>query len=138
MPPVVTCLLVSAGKLLILKRSTQVRTYKEYWGGVAGYIENKEQPYETALKEIHEEVGLEEADVRLTTQGEPVKITDMHEGKRYDWVIHPFVFHVKKKEKIHIDWEHSEYKWISPAEISQYQTVPHLKEIVRQHLQETT
>ena len=136
MPPVVTCLLLSEGKLLILKRSTKVKTYKGYWGGVAGYIEKQEKPYETALKEIREEVGLQEKDVQLITQGEPVKITDIYEGERYDWVIHPFIFQVKRKESIRIDWEHSEYQWITPKEISQYQTVPFLKEIVQKHLEE--
>jgi 8-oxo-dGTP pyrophosphatase MutT (NUDIX family) len=46
-------------KLLILKRSDKVGTYKGLWGGVAGYVEENEEPYETALKEIKEEVGIE-------------------------------------------------------------------------------
>ena len=59
MPKVVTCLLMKDSKLLILKRSDKVSTYKGLWGGVAGYIEEHEEPYETALKEIKEEVGIE-------------------------------------------------------------------------------
>ena len=131
MPDAVTCLLLHRGKLLILKRSTQVKTYKGLWGGVAGYIEENEKPYETALKEIREEVKLSENDVKFQKKGEIVSFTDEYEGQRYDWVIHPFVFQVEKKDKIQIDWEHSLYKWIAPSELSRYHTVPHLKEIVQ-------
>jgi 8-oxo-dGTP pyrophosphatase MutT (NUDIX family) len=136
MPRVVSCLLVHNGKLLILKRSTKVKTYKEYWGAVAGYIEPNEQPYETAVKEIGEEAGLGTKDITLIVQAEPVTINDVYDGVQYQWVIYPFIFRVTNDSKVHIDWEHSEYQWISPDEISQYQTVPYLKEIVRQHLQE--
>jgi len=134
MPHVVSCLLVYDGKLLILKRSKNVRTYKGFWGVVAGYIEAGEKPFETALKEIREEVGLGNDDVELEKKGKPVKTSDVYKGKRYEWIIYPFIFKIKKKDKVQIDWEHSEYRWISPDEITHYKTVPHLKEIIREHL----
>lgn len=128
---VVTCLLMNDdGKLLILKRSSKVRTYKGLWGGVAGYVEDDEEPYETALKEIREEVGIEKEDVSLIEQGDPIEFTDFYEGERYDWIIYPFLFRIEKKGKLQIDWEHSEYRWIIPSEITRYDTVPHLKDIV--------
>ena len=39
MPKVVTCILQYKNKILILKRSNKVGTYKEMWGGVAGFVE---------------------------------------------------------------------------------------------------
>ena len=130
MPKVVTCLLENKGKILILKRSLKVRTYKGLWGGVAGYIEEEEKPLETAIKEIKEEVSLEKDDIKLIRRINPVKFTDYYEGEKYDWKIFPFLFSIDKKDKIKIDWEHSELKWINPSEIIDYDTVPHLKEIV--------
>ena len=130
MPEVVTCLLEDNGKILILKRSLKVRTYKGLWGGVAGYVEEGETPLETAIKEINEEVGLEKEDVKLIRRIDPVKFTDFYEGEKYNWTIFPFLFSVDKKDKIKIDWEHSEFRWIIPLEIVNYDTVPHLKEIV--------
>ncbi len=130
MPKVVTCLLENKGKILILKRSSKVRTYKGLWGGVAGYVEEGETPLETAIKEIKEEVDLEKDDVEFIRRIAPIKFTDFHEGKKYDWTIFPFLFYVFKKDKIKIDWEHSELKWITPSDIINYDTVPHLKEIV--------
>jgi len=42
------------------------------------------------------------------------------------WIVHPFLFHVKAPEKIKIDWEHTEVKWIKPRELAKYKTVPGL------------
>jgi 8-oxo-dGTP pyrophosphatase MutT (NUDIX family) len=131
MPNVVTVLLINdEEKILILKRSNKVRTYKGLWGGVAGYIEENEKPYETALKEIKEEVGLENEDVKFLKKFDPISFTDIYEGKHYDWKIFSFLFKIKEKRKIKIDWEHSEYRWIAPSEIKKFDTVPHFKDIV--------
>jgi 8-oxo-dGTP pyrophosphatase MutT (NUDIX family) len=131
MPRVVTCLLINdEGKLLILKRSDKVRTYKGMWGGIAGYVEEGENPYETAIKEIREEVGIKEDEISLIKKFDPIEITDHYEGVKYNWFIHPFLFKIEKKDKIQIDWEHSTYKWILPPDIERYDTVPHLKEII--------
>ena len=134
MPAVVSCLLTYNNKLLILKRSDKVRTYKGMWGVVAGYIEKGEKPIETAFKEIKEETGLSSEEVQLIREVKPVNITDLHEGEKYDWYIHTFIFIIKKKSKVQIDWEHSCYKWIEPHNIFDYETVPHLKKIVSEAL----
>ena len=135
MPSVATSLIIdSDGKILILKRSDKVKTYKGFWGGVAGYIEKNEKPLDTAYKEIREEVGLKKEDVNLKKRLDSIKITDFYENKRYDWEIFVFLFELSKKKVIKIDWEHSEYRWIKPSDIIEYNTVPHLKEIVKEIL----
>jgi len=131
MPHVVSCVLQHDKKILLLKRSQNVSTYRGYWGVVAGYVEEDEQPLETAFKEIREEVGLSQTDIQLIKQGDVVSTTDVHIGKKYNWDIHPFVFRLLAPEKIHIDWEHDEYKWITPKEISMYTTTPCLEYIVK-------
>lgn len=35
---------------------------------------------------------------------------------------------MKNPDKIVIDWEHKEAKWIDPKDIAKYETVPGLKE----------
>jgi 8-oxo-dGTP pyrophosphatase MutT (NUDIX family) len=127
-------ILNSDGDLLILKRSDKVRTYKGFWGGVAGYIEKNENPIETAYKEIKEEVGLEKEDVQLIKKINPIKIIDFYEEKRYDWEIYVFIFKTVVKNKIKIDWEHSEYRWINPSKIEKFKTVPYLKDIVEKNI----
>ena len=68
----------SEGKILIMKRSDKVRTYKGMWGVAAGYIEEDETPLETAYKEIREETGIEGEYLTLLKQFEPVEINDIY------------------------------------------------------------
>src|SRR5512136_2836658 len=100
MPKVVTCLLINdKDKLLVLKRSDLVRTYKGQWGGVAGYIEEGEKPIDTAYKELNEEISLNKKDVQLIKTLEPFKFTDFYRGEKYDWEIYVFIFKTKKTDK---------------------------------------
>lgn len=128
MTDVVTCFLMYKKKILLLKRSNDVKTYKGHWAGISGYIEKNEKPFETAVKEIVEETGLKITDFKLVKRGKPIKFKDNYKGKFFYWVIHPFIFSTTKKN-IEIDWEHIDYKWILPEEITNFQTVPKLKEV---------
>jgi 8-oxo-dGTP diphosphatase len=132
MPQVVTCILEHGGKILILKRSDRVGTYRGLWGGVAGYIEELEDPYEAAAREIREEVGISIEEVELVKKGDPIEFSDTYDGKRYDWVVYPFLFHIESKELIHTDWEHEDIKWIYPSEVKKYNFVPGLDDVVSQ------
>lgn len=125
-----TCILENNGKILLLKRSNLVSTYRGLWGGVAGYVEEYEDPYDTALKEISEEAGIDPEAVMLVKKGDPVEFSDTYEGKRYDWVVYPFLFHVDDKSLVRIDWEHEEYQWVLPSEVRKLDTVPGLEEVI--------
>jgi 8-oxo-dGTP diphosphatase len=120
---VVTCFLESRGKILLLRRSGQVGSYRGKWAGVSGYVESP--PDEQALKEINEETGLDIDDIKLVEKGESLVIDDEELGTR--WVVHPFLFHVNTPEKVKIDWEHKEFEWIEPTDIDRYDTVPGLQ-----------
>jgi 8-oxo-dGTP pyrophosphatase MutT (NUDIX family) len=115
---VVTCFLQFDSKILILKRSDKVRTHKRKWAGVSGYIESGETDSETALKEIREETGLTADSVELIRKGEPIHVQD---GMRV-WIVHPFLFKANTN-KITIDWEHTEYRWIAPDELKNFNFV---------------
>ncbi len=121
---IVTCFLEHNHKILILKRSQKVSTYQGQWAGVSGYMEAIDG--EQALIEIKEETRLDKGDVQLLKKGEPLEVID--EAMNRKWIIHPFLFHVKAPEKIKIDWEHTEVKWVTASEITGYETVPWLKE----------
>jgi len=127
MTEVVTCFLTYKKKILLLKRSNDVKTYKGYWAGISGYVEKNEEPLETAVKEIVEETGLKTTDFKLVKRGKPIKFKDNHVEKLFHWTIHPFLFSTEIN-KIQIDWEHTDYKWVFPEEITNFQTVPKLKE----------
>ncbi len=121
---VVTCFLESDGQILILRRSQQVGSYRGRWAGVSGYVETT--PDEQALVEMEEEAGLGREDVILVRKGELLPVEDEKLGVR--WLVHPYLFHLRDRDKVRIDWEHKECKWIKPQEIVNYHTVPMLKE----------
>jgi len=134
MPRVVTCLLEHDRKILLLKRSNLVGTYRGLWGGVAGYVEELEDPYDTAVKEIRQETGIDLDDLELVLKGSPIEFSDTYDGRRYDWIVYPFLFHIESKELVQIDWEHEEYRWVSPSELKKFDIVPGLDEVVAQLL----
>jgi len=123
---IVTSFLESGGKILLLRRSDRVSTYQGKWAGVSGYLEPPHTPYQQALIELKEEVGLTEAVVELAKSGTPLERPDKELGIK--WIVHPFRFRVKDATKIRLDWEHEELKWVLPSEISRYDTVPNLFE----------
>ncbi len=108
-----------------MRRSGQVGTYQGRWAGVSGYIEEKTAD-EQALVEIAEETSLSKEDIKLLKKGEPLSVEDEKLG--VSWVVHPYLFQIKDRGKINIDWEHKEIRWIKPENITNYETVPMLKE----------
>jgi len=123
---VVTCFLEHNGKIMMLRRSERVGTYRGKWAGVSGYIEEGTSPSQQAWTEINEEAGLGADDVELVRKGQPLEVVDAELGRK--WIVHPFRFRVLKPEKTKIDWEHTEAKWIAPEDIGRHETVPKLLE----------
>jgi len=122
---VVTIFLTHSDKVLVLKRSSKVGTYRGHWAGVSGYLES-EDPLQQAYTEIAEEVGLSKQDVTLLKAGKPLEIVDNAQDRA--WRVHPFLFSVHEPDKIRLDWENIAMRWILPAEIAGLQTVPALRE----------
>ena len=130
---VVTVFLTHRSKILVLKRSREVGTYKGHWAGVSGYLES-EDPLKQAYSEMAEEVGLSEQDVTLVKAGKPLEIVDDAQDRA--WRVHPFLFSVHEPDKIRLDWENIEMRWILPEEIDQLKTVPALKETLERVIED--
>ena len=125
---IVTSFIKYNDQILILKRSEKVRSMKGLWSGVSGIIENNENPIDRAKIEIFEEVGIKEKEIRLLKKLEKMKISSQ-QYKNHEWEIFPFLFETKKGD-IELNWENSEFKWILPKELKNYQTVPSLEKIL--------
>ena len=109
----------------MLKRSSAVRSHQGKWAGVSGSIE-AQSPLAQAVKEIHEETGLGEDVVRLLQSGEPLSVVDPDHN--VEWTVHPFLFEVSDPSDLRLDWEHTESRWVDPAELAKLDTVPKLPE----------
>lgn len=130
---VVTAFLEHNGKILIVRRSQVVGTHRGRWSGISGYLER--EPLAQALVEIEEETGLGKGDVKLVNSGQVLEIDDVEHGVR--WHVHPFLFHIEHPEAVQLDWENLELRWIAPADIDDYETVPALKETLAQCLMQS-
>jgi nicotinamide-nucleotide amidase len=119
---VVTCFLEHEKMILILRRSGKVTTYKRAWAGVSGYIETN--PLDQAYTEIKEETGLFKSTIKLINAGKPLEVID--DNLHIKWIVHPFLFHITDPGRLQTDWEHTEFKWIFPKDVSKYNTVPGL------------
>ena len=114
-------------RVLLGRRSAQVRTYPGVWGGISGYVEG--DAIEQAWREVAEETGLPAADVRFVRAGEVVVVDDISTGAR--WQVRPFLFEALRPDAVRIDWEHDEFAWTAPDEIEALETVPKLLEALR-------
>ena len=121
---VVTCFIRYTDKVLIVKRSKSVGTYQGFWSGISGYME--QEPLNQAYTEIMEETSLNYNDVRLIRKGMPFEVMDANLNRK--WIIHPFLFETSSKDKVRIDWENIEKRWVAPDEIDNFKTVPGLKQ----------
>ena len=125
---IVTSFIKYNDQILILKRSEKVRSMKGLWSGISGIIENNENPIDRAKIEIFEEVGIKEKEIRLIKKLEKMKIQSQ-QYKNHEWEIFPFLFETNN-ENVELNWENSEFKWITPKELKNYQTVPSLEKIL--------
>ena len=110
------------GKVLLMKRSRKVRTYKGFWGVASGYVEKDETPPQTALKELYEETGITKDKVEKLVQASPLEVVDSKIKIR--WIVHPFRAILKEKPKVKLDWEHTDFKWLPPQKIKVLKTSP--------------
>lgn len=117
---VVTAFLRHGGRILLLRRSDAVGTYRGQWGGVSGYAEG--DPDEQVWVEVDEETGLADA-VDLVRTGRPVEFHDADLGR--DWAVHPYLFDCERRDVVVSD-EHVEYEWVHAPEIRRRETVPEL------------
>jgi ADP-ribose pyrophosphatase YjhB (NUDIX family) len=114
---VVSSFILFKGKILLLKRSSEHRYWKYKWGAVGGFVRKEETPYKAALREISEEISLESKEFKLLRKSKPIRITE--KKKNISWIIYPFLFEASS-DKIKLNKEHKEYKWIKPEEIHKF------------------
>ena len=126
---IVTSFIQDEQKLLILRRSNKVKTMKGLWAGISGIIEKNETPLTRAKIEIYEEAGISEDKIKLIKKADKLRIHSP-QYENHEWEIFPFLFEAKNPD-IKLNWENSEYKWITRDELKNYNTVPSLEKVLQ-------
>lgn len=126
---IVTSFIQDEQKILILRRSYKVKTMKGLWAGISGIIEKNEEPLTRAKIEIYEETGIAEDKIRLVKNAAKLRIHSP-QYENHEWEIFPFLFEAKNPD-IKLNWENSEYTWITIEELKNYNTVPNLEKVLQ-------
>ena len=125
---IVTSFLKDNEKILLLKRSNEVKSMKCLWAGISGILEKNETPLSRAKIEIFEETGIKEEQIELVNAAKQMKVLSP-QYKNHEWNIFPFLFKIENPY-VKLNWENSEFKWIEPTQLINYKTVPDLDKIL--------
>ncbi|HUX35769.1 MAG TPA: NUDIX domain-containing protein [Candidatus Paceibacterota bacterium] len=112
--PVVSCVLKHGDKILIVKRSHDMKIYPNLWNGIGGFLDDEKSLEEKIKEELEEETGISGKEIISIRYGEVFDLDDSSIGKT--WVIHPALVEIST-DKIVLDWEAEEYRWIEPKEV---------------------
>jgi 8-oxo-dGTP diphosphatase len=114
-----TGVVLSRGKLLILKRKDDDDSYPGMWDCVGGHFEKGESAEQCMLREAREEAG---QTMKITKVGRLIEFLDAY-GRA---VAVPFILRPDPRAEI-VPSEHSEFRWIGLGEVDDYDIVPDLK-----------
>lgn len=126
--PVINCVVKHKDGILLVKRNSNMRLYPNYWTGISGFLDDSKSIKEKAKEELREEIGLKDENIISIAQG---RIFEQKEPK-YDkiWIVHPVLVEVNT-DKIKLDWEAEDYKWIKPKEAGKFRLLPGFDKILR-------
>lgn len=120
----VSSLILSEGKVLMLKRPDRCRSFPGKWSLVCGKIEPGESPVEAARREIMEETG-----ILVANPDGMLKPFYVREGANL-WKVHPFMYRVGHMNPT-LNEENEAFEWADPEKISAKDTVAQTPETVR-------
>jgi 8-oxo-dGTP diphosphatase len=122
---VVSCYIMHNGRLLIMRRSSRVGSYRGLWGVAAGHVEPEDRDLEErAFTEAMEETSISRDALTIVSAGDPFFV---HEPRiKVSWHVHPFLME-SSTDEVRLDWEHTEFRWISPERLGGFDTVPDLE-----------
>lgn len=111
------------GKILLLKRSNKAGGSGE-WSLPGGGLEKGEDTVESIKREVDEETQIEIYDIKL------VNVITFIEG---DDSVLMICYRAKTdSDKITLNWEHDEYKWVTREEVINENLSVTIKEIIKQ------
>lgn len=119
--PVIIVFVKYKNKFLLLKRSNKVHTYKNTWNTIGGYYDEPVPFIDKVSEELREELNVHK--FKLLKSLEPFEVYDKNIDT--NWILHLFLIELFD-DNVKIDFEHTEYVWVSLEEIKNYKTVPNL------------
>jgi len=114
-------------KILVVRRNPDLNFYPGYWNGISGFLDDQQSLKEKIYSELSEELGLTRSQIVKIKVGEIFDQDDPQYNKT--WVVHPVLVEVKT-DKVKLDWEASNYKWLTPIEVKKLKLLPNFIEVL--------
>jgi 8-oxo-dGTP diphosphatase len=128
--PVLNAVVVCRGEVLLLQRSSGMRSYPGRWCGVSGYLDDDRSVEDKARQEILEEVGIT-ADRVVGTRRGTVLLQEAPElGK--SWLVVPVLVHVRGRQ-YRLDWESQAAGWFDMAGALRLPLLPGFEAVIAQY-----
>ena len=119
--PVINCVLKFKNKYLVIQRSVDMNFYPSYWNGVSGFLDDNRSLEQKIFDELGEELGIKKEQVNRVKLAE---IFDQDEPKyNKTWIVHPVLVEVNT-DKITLDWEGRDFRWLTMDEIMKLDLLP--------------
>lgn len=112
-------------KILIVRRSPTDEWMPGHYGLPGGKLDNDETPTEALSRECKEEVNLDISPKNF------IFLPKVSNNKE-----HAFYYTTKFTGEPKLDFEHDDFQWVNPKNLSNYKTVPDLPEIVKAVLED--
>ena len=126
--PVVNCVVRHNDTILIVQRNSKMNLYPNFWNGISGFLDDQKSIEEKAKEELQEELGIRMNDIVSIHRG---AIFDQEEEKyRKTWIVHPILVDVKSN-KVKLDWEAQNYKWIKVEEAKNFDLLPGFEKVLK-------
>ena len=124
---------IPTGKILLLRRSSDVEFAADIWDDVGGRMRDFETPEETLRREVFEETGLQKITII-----KPVDVSHYYRGekKAENQMIVITYWCKTTKLDINLSFEHVEHKWVLPEEALSLITDPNLISNIRRFIEE--
>jgi 8-oxo-dGTP pyrophosphatase MutT (NUDIX family) len=128
--PVLNAVVVCTGKVLLLQRSSGMRSYPNHWCGISGYLDDDRSVEEKARQEMLEEVGIA-ADRILSMQRGVVLLQEAPQyGK--SWLVVSVLVYVRD-QRYRLDWESQAADWFSMTEAMRLRLLPGFEAVIAQY-----
>ncbi|KKW21878.1 MAG: NUDIX hydrolase [Parcubacteria group bacterium GW2011_GWB1_52_7] len=126
--PVMNYVVKYRDKILVVQRSKALNFYPGYWNGISGFLDDEKSFPEKVEEEIREELGIPASMVKK------IRLCGIfhQDAPKYKktWIVHPVLIEVAT-DKIKLDWEAKNYRWIKLGEAKKLKLLPGFDQVLK-------
>jgi 8-oxo-dGTP pyrophosphatase MutT (NUDIX family) len=128
--PVLNAVVVCLGKVLLLRRSSGMRSYPNQWCGISGYLDDDRSVEDKTQQEMLEEVGITAGRIVSMQRGTVLLQEAPDHGK--SWLVVPVLVRVRDR-RYSLDWDSQAAGWFTMAEAATLPLLPGFDAVIAQY-----